>query len=420
MQDIISPLFDEIRKTPDLEKSQKSEALDTWVSTTLVRALRLLVQLYSTFKVLLKIASDFLLDLLCFCMLQENDMLAKLGSACLQDYIENNAEDLEKDLWDSISVRLRELFEVTLPVQLFCSIDLEKGEEQIQAPFDLPLSPKPTRKDFHKIIIKCVLHLNIISTLQKVLLGSKKDLIMNSLHRKHIFILSDSLYKSFLFAKQFNECLRLRQFLLKIGFMKTLPNLVKQETTAAAGYLVLLSATYVDTGSKHQSISGEVEGHLLPLIYELLGQFCAFERNTQEANISAWEPVIVVILESFSRFPQQRFQDLHQYFYSYFVSILGMQRMTMLKPLSIIFDRIGEIHGIPKSDPPFATGFKPITSSHESLYNESVSENNNEKQESAEELVDLPDGQPSSQVHQENLDDVNDDCENDDQNDLAQ
>jgi brefeldin A-inhibited guanine nucleotide-exchange protein len=259
LDEIVYPLFEELKKDP---QDSEKETSAVWLSTTLVSALKLLVDLYTSFPLLIQMALDRLLDLIMLCIVQENDTLSRLGSKCIQDFVEKNVECFSFQVWDKVCSRIVDLFEVTMPKELW--FDVEDSTSVRQTPFDIPFAPKPVRKEFPKIIVKCVLHLNAIQTLYKILSSNKQDVLLSSLDRRHIFTLGDLLYKSFMFAKMFNEDLELRTALMKMGFMKTLPNLIKQETTAATAYLYLMSKVF-QTASPHATLLiAEVEKRLVP------------------------------------------------------------------------------------------------------------------------------------------------------------
>jgi brefeldin A-inhibited guanine nucleotide-exchange protein len=266
LSEIILPLFDRLSGEPGDAAQQQtfSDDVTVWISTTLVNALKLFVELYTNFPLLTSIAINPLLDLLMKCILQENDTLAKLGSSCIVDYIEHNCAVFTESDWDNICGRLVKLFEITRPTELFFEADYEPGQTAVPHPLGLPFAPKPERKQYPKIIVKCVLHLLVIQTIHKILGCSKRDSIYGSLHQKHVFQLGDALYQSYIFAKVFNEHMVLRHTLHQIGFMKQIPNLVKQETSAVACYIILLSHIYSDKSPQQALISKEVERRLLP------------------------------------------------------------------------------------------------------------------------------------------------------------
>jgi brefeldin A-inhibited guanine nucleotide-exchange protein len=259
LDEIVYPIFEDLKKDPQKRENREDTAI--WLSTTLVSALKLLVDLYTTFQILIQISLDRLLDLIMLCVVQENDTLSRLGAKCIQEFVERNVEYFSSEVWDKICARIVDLFEVTMPKELWFELE---DDTLRQPPFGISFSAKPSKKDFPKIVMKCVLHLNAIQTLHRMLSSPKKDVIFGSIERRHIFTLGDLLYKSYSFAKMFNEDMGLRNALMKMGFMKTLPNLVKQETASATAYLHLLVEVFQSAGPHSTLLIAEIEKRLIP------------------------------------------------------------------------------------------------------------------------------------------------------------
>jgi brefeldin A-inhibited guanine nucleotide-exchange protein len=258
--DILLPLFDVLSKG---ENKETTEEMVIWMSTTLVNAMKLLVDLFGVFPILITIALDPLLDVFMASLLQENDTLAKLGSSSLHDFIESNCLVFTDAMWTNICSRIVKLFDLTRPDDLYFEVQSPDGTLST-CPSGLKFASKPERKNFQKIIVKCILHLLIIQMLSKILNSAKKDSIYGSLSQKHVFSLGDALYHSYILAQRFNENTPLRHALHQMGFMKQLPNLVKQETSSVSCYLVLLSRMYGDRSPQQMLIAKDIERRLLP------------------------------------------------------------------------------------------------------------------------------------------------------------
>ena len=101
----------------------------------MIQALRDLVDLYTFYYEILERSLDGLLDLLCVCICQgwsttsmcicilmtvtENDTLARIGTSCLQQFLENNARKLNTTRWERVASTFVKLFRTTTPHQLF-------------------------------------------------------------------------------------------------------------------------------------------------------------------------------------------------------------------------------------------------------------------------------------------------------------
>jgi brefeldin A-inhibited guanine nucleotide-exchange protein len=235
----------------------------------------------------------------------------------LQQFIENNISKIDYGLWEKICVMFTYLFKITTPDALFFDYrtqapqppsgviappeidsptesialtassptasptdngDLQpSGQQKLtigtaisgtasdSAVPDITGRPKPQKKDFQNIIVKCVLHLLVIQTLQEVLAsGGPNDAVYNSLSSKHLFTLIDCLDRSYRFAKAFNEDMELRMALYKMGFMKQLPNLLKQETSSVSSYITVLIKMYSDPKEERVSMRDGIEKRLIP------------------------------------------------------------------------------------------------------------------------------------------------------------
>jgi brefeldin A-inhibited guanine nucleotide-exchange protein len=107
---------------------------------------------------------------------------------------------------------------------------------------------KPEKKDFQKIIVKCVLHLLLVQTIDEVLNAGSKTPVYQQMPADILFSILDCLKNSYQFAHDFNADVELRTALFRMGFMKQMPNLLKQETTSVSTYVTMLIRMYSDQG----------------------------------------------------------------------------------------------------------------------------------------------------------------------------
>ena len=109
-----------------------------------------------------------------------------------------------------------------------------------------------------------------------------------------------------------------------VGFMKHLPNLLKQESSSAATLVHVLLRMYHDTRPEHQAARPQIAERLVPWVkhanYQSLGPVLSFhyrlgvgvlrdfnklKADSQSKNITAWTPVVAEILDGFCRFDRQ-------------------------------------------------------------------------------------------------------------------
>lgn len=69
-REILFPIFAVLKSSQDLSRFSTQEDLSVWLSTTMIQALRDLIDLYTFFYVTLERSLDGLLELLCICICQ--------------------------------------------------------------------------------------------------------------------------------------------------------------------------------------------------------------------------------------------------------------------------------------------------------------------------------------------------------------
>ena len=84
--------------------------------------------------------------------------------------------------------------------------------------------------------------------------------------------------------------------------MKQLPNLLKQESSAAATYISILLRMYNDPREERVQSKDSVEEALIPLCLEIVEGYVSLDEEQQQRNITAWRPTLVEILEGFVSF----------------------------------------------------------------------------------------------------------------------
>lgn len=134
-QELLFPIFAVLKSSQDLSRFNTQEDMSVWLSTTMIQALRDLIDLYTYYFNVLERFLDGLLDLLCVCIcqgklrnhyndidtyrLEENDTLARIGTSCFQQLLESNVRKLTPEKWERIVTTFVRLFKTTTPHQLF-------------------------------------------------------------------------------------------------------------------------------------------------------------------------------------------------------------------------------------------------------------------------------------------------------------
>ncbi|KAI8626588.1 Sec7-domain-containing protein [Xylariaceae sp. FL1651] len=197
------------------------------------------------------------------------------------------------------------------------------------------------RRFFNRIISRCVLQLLMIETVNELF---SNDAVYAQIPSMELLRLMALLKKSFLFARRFNEDKDLRMRLWREGFMKQPPNLLKQESGAAATYIQILFRMFGDTSPSRAESRPEVENALVPLCKDVIKGYLALEEESQQRNIAAWRPVVVDVLEGYSTWPEAEFDKHVRAFYPLVVELLGKEVSTELRAALLgVLRRVGEV-----------------------------------------------------------------------------
>ncbi|KAI0032389.1 hypothetical protein K488DRAFT_78525 [Vararia minispora EC-137] len=367
-QELLFPIFAVLKSSQDLTRFNTQEDMSVWLSTTMIQALRDLIDLYTFYFEILERFLDGLLDLLCVCICQENDTLARIGTSCLQQLLENNVKKLSPARWERVANTFVKLFRTTTPHQLFdeslrVEIDSSSPEPQDSAESNdqtiipAPLSPshvdgkapaKPSLNDrrriFKQIIVKCVLQLLLIETTNDLL---RNEEVYKTIPPEHLLRLMVVLDHSYQFARSFNEDKELRTGLWRVGFMKHLPNLLKQESSSAATLVHILSLMYFDPRPAHQAARSQVAERLLPLGLGVLQDYTKLRADTQAKNIAAWTPVVAEIVQGFCKLDERAFSRYLPAIYPVAAELLARDTSPEVREgLRDYFLRVGHVYNI--------------------------------------------------------------------------
>ncbi|KAG5950831.1 hypothetical protein E4U53_004329 [Claviceps sorghi] len=121
------PIFMVLRSRPEMTNVLNHEELSVWLSTTMIQALRNMIQLFTHYFESLEYMLDRFLELLALCICQENDTISRIGSNCLQQLILKNVTKFDPEHWTKIVGAFCELFERTTAYQLFTATNLGSG-----------------------------------------------------------------------------------------------------------------------------------------------------------------------------------------------------------------------------------------------------------------------------------------------------
>eukprot|EP00842_Homolaphlyctis_polyrhiza_P003424 jgi/Hompol1/4082/HPOL_006912-RA len=189
---VLFPIFEDLKfsgTTTSLANSKftSKEEMLVWLSTTLIQALRQLVDLFTFYFDNLQFILEGMLDVLQTCLMHENEALSRIGSTCLQQLVEHNVNKLNREQWSLVVTLLEQLADQTTPYFLFFDLpnaptdsdfkpaNLDNDLEFLKSNF----GPPPEKKAFQRLISKCVVHLLIIQTIDDILRTGPNDIVYN-------------------------------------------------------------------------------------------------------------------------------------------------------------------------------------------------------------------------------------------------
>ncbi|KAI9301721.1 hypothetical protein BJ944DRAFT_243025 [Cunninghamella echinulata] len=356
---IVFPLFDDLNVEKRQQRNLTPEDLSVWLSTTMIEALRNVVDLYTFYFDNMKDIMQHVLALLGLCITQDNDTLARIGCECMEQYIEANVEKFDENCWTQVTDMFTSLFEKTTAYGLFDDTkdliekvkanspkDVNNLEANNSPPVTYAVSPDRHRQ-FQQVIVRCVLQLMLIQTVNDLL---SKDNVYCAYPSIYLMKLMKCLEQSFHFAKKFNLDTELRMALWQFGFMKQLPNLLKQETSSGGCYVSVLMRMYsnIENISDRDEHREAIERTLIPLCNEIFTLYMDLDHETKPKNIAAWTPVVVSILNGLSQLQDEDFVRHVPQFYLPAVELLRQQNLLLQVRTAIrtLLIRVGKTYKI--------------------------------------------------------------------------
>lgn len=197
------------------------------------------------------------------------------------------------------------------------------------------------RRFFNRIISRCVLQLLMIETVNELF---SNDTVYAHIPSKELLRLMALLKRSFQFARRFNDDKELRMKLWREGFMKQPPNLLKQESGAAATYVSILFRMFADNAPERLGSRSDIESALVPLCKDIITGYSTLVEESQQRNLAAWRPVVVDVLEGYATFPDDAFTAHIGDFYPLAVELLRKDLSADLRgALLTVLRRVGEV-----------------------------------------------------------------------------
>ncbi|XP_074144654.1 brefeldin A-inhibited guanine nucleotide-exchange protein 2 isoform X2 [Sminthopsis crassicaudata] len=392
---IVFRIFDNM-KLPE-QQSEKSE----WMTTTCNHALYAICDVFTQFyEALNEVLLSDVFAQLHWCVKQDNEQLARSGTNCLENLVISNGEKFSPEVWDETCNCMLDIFKTTIPHilltwkpagmeddtsekhldldldrQSLSSIDKnpsERGQSQISNPTDDSWKGRPytNQKLFAGLLIKCVVQLELIQTIDNIvfypatskkedaehMVAAQRDTLDADIHidtedqgmykymsSQHLFKLLDCLQESHSFSKAFNSNYEQRTVLWRAGFKgKSKPNLLKQETSSLACCLRILFRMYVDENRKDSW--EEIQHRLLTVCSEALGYFITVN---SESHREAWTSLLLLLLTKTLKISDEKFKAHASMYYPYLCEIMQFDLIPELRAvLRKFFLRIGAVYKI--------------------------------------------------------------------------
>ncbi|KAJ1830983.1 guanine nucleotide exchange protein for ADP-robosylation factor [Coemansia sp. RSA 2711] len=316
LRTLVFPMFADLRDPSVSRRFATVDDLELWFSTTLIKALRHVIAVYSAYypEQLSNAMMTEVLELLVLCIAQPSEVLGKVGTSCLQDMVRSNYAKWDAEAWTLVCETLARLFNWSQPRELFTvagaeyegtplpvlaprvksseanasnrpsplrtgdsAASLLSSAEATPSPSPMapelplsfalphasgPLAGSDSKPDYVCITLKCMLQLLLIQTIGELFgvdvetgsaLSSSVDLYAH-MSAHHLFILLDCLDQSRTFAYRFNENRKVRKRLVEMGVMPTMPSLLRQETGSVLMELHILQRMHLDA----LGVSGKV------------------------------------------------------------------------------------------------------------------------------------------------------------------
>uniref|UniRef100_A0A7N8Y5P8 ADP-ribosylation factor guanine nucleotide-exchange factor 2 (brefeldin A-inhibited) n=1 Tax=Mastacembelus armatus TaxID=205130 RepID=A0A7N8Y5P8_9TELE len=376
---IVFRIFDNM-KLPE-QQTEKTE----WMTTTCNHALYAICDVFTQFyEPLSEILLADIFTQLQWCVRQDNEQLARSGTNCLENLVILNGEKFSPDVWNITCSCMLEIFQNTSPHAVivngvFGTVHLQDADfdSQSQSSYDRAQSErghsqmssddtwkgKSNQKLFAGLLIKCVVQLELIQTIDNIVFypaTSKKEDAENmaaaqggklgsdqGMYRymtsAHLFKLLDCLLESHTFAKDFNSNNEQRTALWRAGFKgKSKPNLLKQETSSLACSLRILFRMYSDP--QLQDSWPDIQTRLLLVCSEALAYFINL---TSESHREAWNSLLMLLLTRTLRLPDDKFKPHASCFYPQLCEMMQFDLIPELRAvLRRFFLRIGAVFHI--------------------------------------------------------------------------
>lgn len=190
----------------------------------------------------------------------------------------------------------------------------------------------------NSIVVKCVLQLLMIELLSE--LYENENFARNIPYKQSIKV-TELLEKSYEFSRDFNADYGLRTRLVKAQVVDKIPNLLKQETSAAAVLIDIMFKLYFNEDEKKE----ELIDRLINICNGVVTSYTSLDDRTMERSINSWRPVIVEILQGYYELDDEDFKKYCSDMYSLVIQILDKSVPSDLRyAVKMFLARVGVLY----------------------------------------------------------------------------
>ncbi|KAI8057174.1 hypothetical protein BDF22DRAFT_669905 [Syncephalis plumigaleata] len=319
---IVFPIFNDIKSPNRRSRFASADDMTVWFSTTLIKALRSVINLFTFYFEVLRPLLDRLFDLLCACVSQDDEVIAKAGCSCLLELIERNVDHLEEKTWSQVCTTFVRLLKTTSPYAvLHGNNQSSTGGKRSDA------IPASELTDVQRCSMYCTLQLTILQTVRDMFNGPAYAAVQVD----NLFSLVDAVARSYRQAQKFNKSIQFMES--HPGFVALMPQLLEQEIGCLTGCIHMLLVMYKDNDERLMEHEAETERRLFPLSMDTLHRYSLL--------------TVVGILTAFSDLPDDKFRRNLPMLYEQVIQLLEQApAKEVRRTMHRFLQRVGQVYGI--------------------------------------------------------------------------
>ena len=261
---VLFPLFGDLRNPGRQRRFANNDDMSIWLSSTLIKALRQMIELFTFYFDRLKKLLDGIVDLLYVCITQGDASLARVSTTCFQELIEGNSGQFKAESWSTVAKTIAKLFKATSPIQAVTSLPSDGITQSTLGGPVLPTEEEVRKEsvELERCNLFCEKQLIILDMMTSLFVT--QDTVFDAMTLPELFLLTDATAKSYRHAQKFNRTVQSVES--NPEYMRLQPRLLEQEIGCLECCLHILlrlhrrtKGSMADDQDRH-----EVERRLMP------------------------------------------------------------------------------------------------------------------------------------------------------------